>query len=230
MHLETHDFLIRILTALGLGLLIGIERQMGQHPAGIRTNSLVCLGSALFVTLSQLLDDKDSHTRMAAQVVSGIGFIGGGAILREGVTVRGMNTAATLWCSAAIGTLVGGGQLVIALLGTVAIVASHLLFRPVAHAIDHYMQGRGETDLLYVVKIALDRTQVDAIRALLLEKIKTSRLRLQGVSLNDGPAPDRVDMVVHLFALQRDDQALNDLISMLAEKPAVTSVSWGKAH
>src|SRR5471030_623363 len=107
--MQVLDFLVRILIALGLGVVIGIERQLGQHPAGVRTNALVCLGAALFVSLS-LGVAQDSATRIAAQVVSGIGFICGGAILREGITVRGMNTAATLWCTAAIGTLVGFGQ------------------------------------------------------------------------------------------------------------------------
>src|SRR6266478_4154737 len=89
-------FLVRIVAALAMGMAIGVERQLGQHPAGLRTNALVCLGSALFVSLTTLMSDRDSPTRVAAQIVSGIGFICGGAILREGLSVRGMNTAATL--------------------------------------------------------------------------------------------------------------------------------------
>src|SRR5476649_1682367 len=106
-------FVLRLLAALALGVAIGIERQMGQHPAGMRTNALVCLGSALFVGLTALVGDKDSPTRVAAQIVSGMGFICGGAIMREGVTVRGMNTAATIWCTAAIGTLVGSDKILL---------------------------------------------------------------------------------------------------------------------
>src|SRR5260221_13633838 len=89
------QFVIRILGALAMGVAIGVERQLGQHPAGVRTNALVCLGSALFVSLSTVLGDRD-NTRIAAQVASGVGFICGGAILREGINVRGMNTAATI--------------------------------------------------------------------------------------------------------------------------------------
>src|SRR5277367_6021962 len=95
--------------ALLMGFAIGLERQFRQHPAGLRTNSLVCIGAALFVSLSRLITPESSPTRVAAQVVSGIGFLGGGVILREGWNVKGMNTAATLWCSAAVGTLAGSG-------------------------------------------------------------------------------------------------------------------------
>ncbi len=105
--------------ALLLGPVIGLERQLRQHPAGLRTNALVSVGAALFVSLSSLLDDKNSPTRIAAYVVSEIGFLGGGVILKEGINVRGMNTAATLWCTAAVGTLVGSGFGLHAVVGVV---------------------------------------------------------------------------------------------------------------
>src|SRR5262245_50173167 len=95
-----------------MGVAIGLERQFRQHTAGLRTNALVCVGAALFVSLSRFISPDTSPTRVAAQVVSGIGFLGGGVILREGFNVRGMNTAATLWCSAAVGTLAGAGLLI----------------------------------------------------------------------------------------------------------------------
>src|SRR3974377_1721040 len=95
------SFVLGIGAALAMGLAIGVERQLGQHPAGLRTNALVCVGAALFVSLSRLMDHEASPTRIAAQVVSGIGFLGGGVILREGLNVKGMTTAATIWCSAA---------------------------------------------------------------------------------------------------------------------------------
>ena len=98
-----------ILGALALGTVIGLERQWRQHPAGLRTNALVAIGAALFVSLSRLVPGDASPTRVAAYVVSGVGFLGGGVILKEGANVRGITTAATLWCSAAVGTLTGMG-------------------------------------------------------------------------------------------------------------------------
>ncbi|MBI3823124.1 MAG: MgtC/SapB family protein [Planctomycetes bacterium] len=222
-------FLAHTLIALALGLVIGIERQLGQHPAGLRTNALVCLGSALFVTMSSTVAGQD-NTRIIAQVVSGIGFICGGAILREGITVRGMNTAATLWCTAAIGCLVGIGSWDLALIGTVAIVLAHFLFRPLAHAIDRYTQGKGETELLCEVKIVCLKAQEEKVRALLLERVRAAKLRLQGLALQDGQRADHVEINVHVFALQHTDEAMNDLVASLASQEAVDRVSWGRAH
>ena len=104
----------RLAAALVAGAAIGVERQWHQKMAGLRTNSLVALGSAGFVAFSSVVGQGDP-TRVAAQVVSGIGFLGAGVILREGANVRGLNTAATLWCSAMVGTFAGGGYYALSL-------------------------------------------------------------------------------------------------------------------
>ncbi len=223
------EFVGRILIALVLGVVIGIERQLGQHPAGVRTNALVCLGAALFVNLSNLLPDPEK-SKIAAQVVSGIGFLCGGVILREGINVRGMNTAATLWCSAAIGTTVGLGYWELGVLGTVAIIGAHFLFRPIAHAIDNFTQGKAETELLYEVKLVCQHMAEAKIRALLIEQIRAAKLRLQGLSLQDTSSPEQVEMKASLYAWQHNEQAMNDLVAHLASQAEVFRVSWGKAH
>lgn len=97
-----------LLVAMGLGATIGFERQWRQRMAGLRTNTLVALGAATFVVFAGQFSDT-SPTRVAAQVVTGIGFLGAGVISKEGVNVRGLNTAATLWCAGAIGLLAGVG-------------------------------------------------------------------------------------------------------------------------
>src|SRR6202035_5274009 len=98
---------LNLFVALSLGAAIGVERQWRQRLAGLRTNTLVALGAASFVVFASLFPGEASPTRVAAQVVSGIGFLGAGIIFREGLNVRGLNTAATLWCSAAVGLLAG---------------------------------------------------------------------------------------------------------------------------
>jgi len=98
--------LAQIVLAAALGAAIGLERELGAQPAGLRTHMLVSLGAALFTLSGAHLVGSDP-TRIAAQVVTGIGFLGGGAILREGANVRGLTTAASLWVTAAIGTSVG---------------------------------------------------------------------------------------------------------------------------
>src|ERR1700760_856484 len=100
---------LNLFIAACLGASIGLERQWRQHLAGLRTNTLVALGAAIYITYARAVGDHDGATRMAAQVVSGIGFLGAGVIFKEGLNVRGLNTAATIWCSAAVGMLAGTG-------------------------------------------------------------------------------------------------------------------------
>src|SRR5262245_65663917 len=119
-----------------MGLAIGLERQWWQHTAGLRTNALVALGAALFVSLSALMDDHHSPTRIASYVVSGLGFLGGGVILRDGLTVKGLNTAATVWCSGAVGTLAGAGFPSEALTATFLVLATNLALRPIVSRIE----------------------------------------------------------------------------------------------
>src|SRR6516162_6162135 len=119
-----YQFAIRLVIAFVLGALVGVERQWRQRQAGLRTNCLVAVGSAMFVMMGGLIGGADgSQGRVAAYVVSGIGFLGGGVILKEGFTIRGLNTAATLWCSAAVGALVAPGYLLEALAATGGVLA-----------------------------------------------------------------------------------------------------------
>jgi len=107
--LTTLEFFTRLAVGLGCGALIGAERQWRARMAGLRTNALVAAGATLFVLYSDI-DGSANSTQVAAYVVSGIGFLGGGVILRDGFHVRGLNTAATLWCSAAVGVLSASGR------------------------------------------------------------------------------------------------------------------------
>jgi putative Mg2+ transporter-C (MgtC) family protein len=105
------QFIIRLALAQFLGAAIGVEGQWHQRMAGLRTNALVSTGAAMFVMLGSMIPGESSLTRVVSYVVSGIGFLGGGVILREGFTVRELNTAATLWCATAVGCLAGSGFL-----------------------------------------------------------------------------------------------------------------------
>src|SRR6516162_5241557 len=123
------QFALHLASAFVLGSLIGAERQWRQHVAGLRTNALVAIGAAMFVMLAMPV--LENTMRVASQVVSGIGFLGAGVIMREGLTVRGLNTAATLWCSAAVGTLSGSGQVHLAAVGTFGVLLA-IGLRPLA--------------------------------------------------------------------------------------------------
>src|SRR5476649_179799 len=97
------DTLVSLLTAFVLGTLIGAERQWRQRSAGLRTNVLVSVGAAAFVSLGMRLNGHSGAAQLASYVVSGIGFLGAGVIMKDGAQIRGLNTAATLWCSGAVG-------------------------------------------------------------------------------------------------------------------------------
>ena len=140
-------FAARILLALVLGSIIGAERQMRQRMAGLRTNALVAIGAALFVMVSAFESDPQGATRIASYVVSGIGFLGAGVIMREGINVRGLNTAATLWCSAAVGVLCGLGHALEAAIGAATILGANVFLRSVSHLINKQdLQGASEIE------------------------------------------------------------------------------------
>ena len=127
-------FLIRIVACFILSILIGIERQYRHKLVGLRTNVLVSLGAFLFVYTSFASNINDK-TRIAAQVVSGIGFLGAGVIIREGNKIKGLNTAATLWCVAAIGVLTASGMIIEASVGTFLVLLSNVFLRLISISI-----------------------------------------------------------------------------------------------
>jgi putative Mg2+ transporter-C (MgtC) family protein len=113
------EIVARIALGAFLGAMIGLEREYRGYPAGVRTMALVCMGSALFADMSRLYSGDD---RIAAQIVTGIGFLGAGLIFREGFTVRGVTTAATIWASAAVGVAIGIEAYVVAIFASLIAV------------------------------------------------------------------------------------------------------------
>src|SRR6201982_1974087 len=158
MTMSIEEAAINLAVAFGLSAAIGFERQWRNRLAGLRTNTLVAFGAGSlrgvsFVVFAALVPGKGSPTRVAAQVVSGIGFLGAGLIFREGMSVRGLNTAATLWCSAAIGVLAGAGYLAYATLATGFVVFVNLLLRPVVNFINRQPLVSTELEIGYAVSL-----------------------------------------------------------------------------
>lgn len=125
--------LYTLLVALGLGCAIGLERKLNDHSAGIHTHALVALGSALFIMLGAKLAAPTETARVASQVVMGIGFLGAAVIMRNGMRVRGLNTAVTIWCSSAIGAIAGAGLTMLACEGAALIVITNFVLHLVEH-------------------------------------------------------------------------------------------------
>lgn len=124
-----------LLAAVVLGALIGYERQARGHPAGLHTNALVALGSAAYVITSVLVGDASGPARIAGQVVTGVGFLCAGVIMHQGATVRGINTAATVWCASAVGVLAGFCQLWWAALVSVLVLGANYFLHYIEHRI-----------------------------------------------------------------------------------------------
>jgi putative Mg2+ transporter-C (MgtC) family protein len=219
------DILLRIAAGVGFGTLIGLERQYRARMAGLRTNALVSVGSALFVVLSAFGFEGGDPTRVAAQIVSGIGFLGGGVILRDGLTVRGLNTAATLWCSAAVGALAGSGLYFAAAVGTAVVIAVNTALRSVGHVVDKAPDTGKEAPSRYEF-VAVTRDENEAhVRVMLVQALSRTVFHLQSISSNnvdDG----LVEVRATLAADGRDDRALESAISQLSMEPSVTAVRW----
>jgi putative Mg2+ transporter-C (MgtC) family protein len=212
--------------ALLMGMVIGLERQWRHHPAGLRTNTLVALGASLFVSLSLLMNDTNSPTRVASYVVSGLGFLGGGVILREGLNVRGLNTAATLWCSGAIGSLCGAGFPQAALVGMVAVLAVLLSLRPVVL----WMEARRETALdietYYRLTVECASENDALVRGILLRHASDyPRMSLRALSTADVDAKWTA-VTADFFSLDRKDRAMEELVARICIEPHIKSVRW----
>ena len=231
---------INLLAAVVLGSLIGVERQLRQSIAGLRTNTLVALGSASFVTFSTLVPGETSSTRIAAQVVSGIGFLGAGVIFRKGMSVRGLNTAATLWCSAAVGMLAGVGALPYAVLVTALLVAVNLALRPLTHHLD--LAAKLPTNYVVTVTCRGGGKKAAHVRAQLLQALVATGLHLRGVdsiglsggsgqddrtSVRTAGGVDRVEVTAELATDNgRLDAVLEQIVGRLSLEPAVIAARW----
>lgn len=221
------EFAIRLVIAFLLGSALGLERQWRQRMAGLRTNTLVATGAALFVMLSVLTPGDASPTRVAAQVVSGIGFLGGGVILREGLTVRGLNTAATLWCAAAVGSLSGAGLLPHAATGTAAVLVANLLLRPLGYRINQQPLKGTELELCYRCEVVCRAQDEAHVRAMLLQAVASGKLRLRSLHSEDlEDQPDRVSIEAELVTQERDDALMEQIVSHLSLEPGVIATRW----
>ncbi|MEU2432527.1 MgtC/SapB family protein [Streptomyces sp. NPDC007861] len=212
-------------TGMLAGALIGVERQWRQRMAGLRTNTLVATGAALFVLLSGAFDDS-SPSRVAAQVVSGIGFLGAGVIMRDGLNVTGINTAATLWCSAAVGCLAGAGLPLYALAGAAAIVGVNTALRHLAHGLDRQPGSGEEVSTPYAVEAVVSARDEAHVRTLLVQSLSGSAGRLHAVDSSGGPEDGQVRIRAEITADGADSTAVETAVARISMEPAVASASW----
>jgi putative Mg2+ transporter-C (MgtC) family protein len=220
-----HTFLY-LATAVVLGALIGIERQWRQRLAGLRTNTLVSLGAASFVVFSGLIPGDASPTRVAAQVVSGIGFLGAGLIFKEGLSVRGLNTAATLWCSAAVGVLAGAGLATHAALVAGLVVFVNLCLRPLTRFIQAQPALTTELSSRYTINVVCRSDAEAHIRALLLQSMTVAALHFHELNSHNIDGTHRVEVCATITADERKDTSLEQIVGRISLEPQVTAARW----
>lgn len=211
--------------AFVLGGIIGFERQWRQRLAGLRTNTLVALGAATFVLFAGLFPGEASPTRVAAQVVSGIGFLGAGIIFKQGLTVSGLNTAATLWCSAAVGVLCGAGFYPQAMIATAFVISVNLVLRPVVQSIGRRPVPVGDADAAYEIAIVCHGEAEAHVRALLLRDIGAT-LHIHDLESSNIEDSNRVEVTASVRADSRQDRVLEQIVGRLSLEPLVTAARW----
>jgi putative Mg2+ transporter-C (MgtC) family protein len=223
--LSVADFALRLAVGVGCGALIGMERQWRARRAGLRTNALVAAGATLFVLYAVATEDS-SPTRVASYVVSGIGFLGGGVILREGVNVRGLNTAATLWCSAAVGVLAASGHLVFTAIATGTVIAIHVLGRPLGRMIDRDNTADEDEGLQpYLVQVICRPRSEKHARAEIVQHASSNDITLRGVHTGQA-TDDEVMLTAHLLMGGHILAKLERLVAELSLQTGVRAVQW----
>jgi putative Mg2+ transporter-C (MgtC) family protein len=217
--------LLRLVLALALGAVIGIERQWNHHAAGLKTNALVALGAAVFGVLGASAGG-DAVSRIGAQIVSGIGFLAGGVILRQGLTVVGLNTAATLWCTAGVGTLAGVGAALYAAIAGALVVAANLGLRPVADMVSRAAARRASGPTNYTLIVTAERANERRIRKYVFDEVARHGAVLRGVDIDTVPAEDKVQLTVSLHFSARDDAEIERIVGGLSALSGVRAVRW----
>lgn len=217
---------LNMFTALACGAVIGSERQVRQRMAGLRTNALVALGAASFVTFSGLFPDELSPTRVAAQIVSGIGFLGAGIIFRDGFNVHGLNTAATLWCSAGVGMMAGAGAWDFALLLTAMVVFVNLGLRPLVKWLKRHTRAGVPLSRGYRVILSVAEADESAARHLMLRTLTLNGLHLSEISVVPGESGHGLDLSATVTAEGVGEPALEQAVQRLAAEPGLTRARW----
>ncbi len=213
-----------LLAAFVLGTLIGAERQYRQRSAGLRTNALVALGAAAFVDLGERVGGPGS-TQVLAYVVSGIGFLGAGAIMKEGVNIRGLNTAATLWCSAAVGAAAGAALLIEAATLTGLVIAGNTLLRPLVNAINRIPIDEAASEANYQVRLTATPERAAEAREALVEALEGANYPVADVDTTER-GDDLVDIVATLVATSVVANELDAVATRLERAPGVEHATW----
>jgi putative Mg2+ transporter-C (MgtC) family protein len=217
--------ILALAVAFVLGTAIGFERQWRQRTAGLRTNVLVAVGAAAFADLGLRLTGDDGAVRIISYVVSGIGFLGAGVILKNDGGIRGLNTAATLWCSAAVGSFAGAGLLSEATTVTAFVLAGNTLLRPLVDWVNRRPITEGTTEAEYRVHAVTSPENVSDVRDLLDEVLTRLSYPIRDIeTLSE--TETQIELAASLVPTTADARELDEVVAKLEQSPLVRSATW----
>jgi putative Mg2+ transporter-C (MgtC) family protein len=219
------DSLVSLLAAFVLGTLIGAERQYRQRGGGLRTHVLVSVGAATFVDIGMHLNGNVGATQIIAYVVSGVGFLGAGVIMKQGSNVWGLNTAATLWCSAGVGACAGADLAFEAIALTGFVLAGNTLLRPLVNAINRAPIDEAATEAIYEVRVTIGADNLDEARELLREKLEAGHYPLHDIEVIEREQGG-TELVATLPGTTADPKELDEIVARLDSNPLIESASW----
>lgn len=211
--------------ALLLGMLIGIERQLRQRHTGLNTHALVSLGAAAFTVLATLLSDN-TDVRLGGQVVTGIGFLGAGLIMRDGLNVRGLAGAATVWATGAVGTLAGYGFLLEATEAAMFVLAVNIAAPRISLLIERFMPDHEQGDRFYVIELKCATQDEARVRAALLKTISERSFRLQSLESHALKEVGAVEVEAVIFSRRQEDEVVEVIVGEFSLLPHIFAARW----
>jgi putative Mg2+ transporter-C (MgtC) family protein len=221
------DLVVAVLSALLLGSIVGVERQWHRRLVDLKTNALVALGACLFVWTCRTGFQYQDTVRMVGQIVVGVGFIGGGLLFRDGSITKGINTATTIWCCAAVGAFCGLGRWPEALFCSVVIVLANTILRKVAHQLNLQM---GVNDYLVETinfEVECRAQQVRDIEAQFEDLIKSNKCEIRSYAIRQKDAASKVLHYALIFDQDRLEEKLHAFVKTLNPEE-VLSVKWSR--
>lgn len=218
-------FAMRFVVALVLGALIGLEREWRQRMAGTRTNALVAGGAAAFAMSGALIaGDAAAQARVVSYIVSGVGFLGAGVIFKESAQVRGLNTAATVWCSAATGVVVALGHAPYASIIMLGVLLTNTALRPLAYKLHPAVANNKPTEAFYHLELTCHSRGKSRLRSVLVQSVSRLPAVLYSLRSEDRASSVLIDADLRFSA--RNDEMLEQIVSRLSLEESVSAVSW----
>ncbi len=225
--MNNSDFLFNLSICFLLSFFIGMERQYRKRIIGLRTTILVSLGAFLFVTFSFSVGSLDL-SRIASQVVTGIGFLGAGVILKDGKKIRGLTTAATLWCDAAIGILCAGGAIFEAILGTLIILFANIILRHINKLINNLSDTKNS---LIKSKLSLTGRKKEIVEIKKeIQEFLSGQNQVDITNINLKRNQKLITLTIDFSILKEDLVKFEKLIDEITEKSKLEKIELKKVN